>query len=93
MPTEIDAYIEHVISLSKDYNILFDKYMNLVERCKDLEDRVFFLEERRTASPVLQVSFVREVLRDVNGGGVSDLFKKLFPGINEVVAILKYYLL
>lgn len=24
MPTEIDVYIEHVISLSKDYSILFD---------------------------------------------------------------------
>ena len=23
MPTEIDVYIEHVISLSKDYSILF----------------------------------------------------------------------
>lgn len=76
MPTEIDAYIEHVISLSKDYNILFDKYMDLMERCKDLEDRVFFLEGKRTVSPVLQVSFAREVLSDVNGWGGKVLYLK-----------------
>ena len=37
MPTEIDVYIEHVISLSKDYSILFDKYIKLEEKCRILE--------------------------------------------------------
>ena len=34
MPTEIDVYIEHVISLSKDYNVLFDKFIKLEEKCR-----------------------------------------------------------
>ena len=28
MPTEIDVYIEHVISLSKDYSILLTSILN-----------------------------------------------------------------
>ena len=40
MPTEIDVYIEHVISLSKDYSILFDKYIKLEEKCRILEERI-----------------------------------------------------
>ena len=42
MPTEIDVYIEHVISLSKDYSILFDKYIKLEEKCRILEDNMLF---------------------------------------------------
>lgn len=69
MPTEIDVYIEHVISLSKDYSILFDKYIKLEEKCRILEERILLLEGKRTASPALQISFVRDLLNDVNGGG------------------------
>lgn len=72
MPTEIDVYIEHVISLSKDYSILFDKYIKMEEKCRILEDRILLLEGKRTASAALQVSFVRDVLNDANGeGGVN----------------------
>lgn len=73
MPTEIDVYIEHVISLSKDYSILFDKYIKLEEKCRILEERILLLEGKRTASPALQISFARDLLNDVNdGGGVQD---------------------
>lgn len=68
MPTEIDVYIEHVISLSKDYSILFDKYIKLEEKCRILEERILLLEGKRTASAALQISFVRDLLNDVNGG-------------------------
>lgn len=68
MPTEIDVYIEHVISLSKDYSILFDKYIKLEEKCRILEERILLLEGKRTASAALQISFARGVLNDVNGG-------------------------
>ena len=71
MPTEIDVYIEHVISLSKDYSILFDKYIKLEEKCRILEERILLLEGKRTAPPALQISFVRGMLNDVNGGGVN----------------------
>ena len=43
MPTEIDVYIEHVISLSKDYSILFDKYIKLEEKYRILEERILLL--------------------------------------------------
>lgn len=66
MPTEIDVYIEHVISLSKDYNVLFDKFIKLEEKCRILEERILLLEEKRTSSPALQISFVRDVLNDIN---------------------------
>ena len=69
MPTEIDVYIEHVISLSKDYSILFDKYIKLEEKCRILEERILLLEGKRTASHSLQISFARDLLYDVNGGG------------------------
>lgn len=68
MPTEIDVYIEHVISLSKDYSILFDKYIKLEEKCRILEERILLLEGKRTASLALQISFARDLLNDVNGG-------------------------
>ena len=74
MPTEIDVYIEHVISLSKDYSILFDKYIELEEKCRILEEKILLLEGKRTASPALQISFVRDLLNDVNGGEGESLF-------------------
>lgn len=74
MPTEIDVYIEHVISLSKDYSILFDKYIELEEKCRILEEKILLLEGKRTASPALQISFVRDLLNDVNGRGGESLF-------------------
>ena len=74
MPTEIDVYIEHVISLSKDYSILFDKYIKLEEKCRILEERILLLEGKRTASPALRISFARDLLNDVNGGGVNPYF-------------------
>ncbi len=66
MLTEIDVYIEHVISLSKDYNVLFDEFIKLEEKCRILEERILLLEEKRTSSPALQISFVRDVLNDIN---------------------------
>ena len=77
MPTEIDVYIEHVISLSKDYSILFDKYIKLEEKCRILEERILLLEGKRTASAALQISFVRDLLNDVNERGVNP-----YPKIN-----------
>ena len=74
MPTEIDVYIEHVISLSKDYSILFDKYIKLEEKCRILEERILLLEAKTTASPALQISFASDLLNDVNGGGGESLF-------------------
>ena len=69
MPTEIDVYIEHVISLSKDYSILFDKYIKLEEKCRILEERILLWEGKRTASPALQIPFARDLLNDDKGGG------------------------
>lgn len=66
MLTEIDVYIEHVISLSKDYNVLFDEFIKLEEKSRILEERILLLEEKRTSSPALQISFVRDVLNDIN---------------------------
>lgn len=77
MPTEIDVYIEHVISLSKDYSILFDKYIKLEEKCRILEERILLLEGKRTASAALQISFVRDLLNDVNGGGGVNPYPKI----------------
>ena len=73
MPTEIDVYIEHVISLSKDYSILFDKYIKLEEKYRILEESILWFEGQRPASPALQVAFSRGVLKDVNGGGGKSL--------------------
>lgn len=66
MPTEIDVYKEHVINLSKDYSLLFDKCAKLEKKCEVLEDRILLLESllegKRINSPALQISFVSKML-------------------------------